>query len=39
VHVLCAAAEAPAVSARLAELPGVRQVLTAGVGGAARRVA
>ncbi len=39
VHVLCAAAEAQAVSARLAELPGVRQVLTAGVGGAARRVA
>ena len=39
VHVLCAAAEAQAVSARLAELPGVRQVLTAGVGGAARREA
>ena len=38
VHVICPADQAPAVTARLKQVPGVLQVLTAGVGPAARRV-
>ncbi len=36
VHVLCPQAQAPGISARLAEIPGVMRVLSSGPGGAAR---